>query len=68
MLFRRSPQAGFWMDPRACGHCGQRLPLNCTERQIDFCGYNSAALPGAPSRPLRFETPGGDPRPGEAGR
>ena len=56
------------MDPGACGLCGLRLPLNCTERQIDCCDYNSAALPGAPSGPLRFESPQKDPRPGEAGR
>jgi hypothetical protein len=56
------------MDSRACGLCGQRLPLNCAAREISCCGYNSAALPGVPFWPLRFESPGVDLRPGEAGR
>jgi hypothetical protein len=56
------------MDPGACGLCGQRLPLKL-QRETDMLrGYNSAALPGAPFWPLRFESPGRDPRPGEAGR
>jgi hypothetical protein len=55
------------MAPRACGLCGQRLPLNCTERPIDCCGYNSAALRGAPCNSLRLESPGEELRPGEAG-
>ena len=56
------------MDPRACGPCGQRLALDCFERPISCSSYNSAALPGAPSWTLRFESPRVDLRPGEAGR
>jgi hypothetical protein len=53
------------MAPKAWGLGGPRLPLNCTERPIDCCGYNAAAFAGSA---LQLLAPGEELRPGEAGR
>jgi hypothetical protein len=44
------------IDPRACGPCGQRLPL-CMAVSTNM---EQAALPGVPKIPCAFESPSED--------
>src|SRR6516165_10667383 len=63
-----SPQAGFLDGSQSLWALWATPSSELHREGVSCCVTNSAALPGAPSEPLRLESPRKDPRPGEAGR